>query len=514
MKEICTIHELVRYSAELFGSRPYVKYRKKRETYVRSFLDVKRDTDAVIEMLARKNIVNTHFILVGNKSYEWVISYFGVASSGNVIVPIDKKETPENALKLSLRSDAKGIIYDSSCKKNVNYLIENNPNIEFIISMDEIEVASNCISLKKEIADYNGTCEPKCDPDKLCTIIFTSGTSGESKGVMLTNRNITANAMNSVYGPVEQNGINHLSVLPLQHAYCFMADFMCGLRRGNTVCITSSAGGIMADCQVYHPVTMTLVPAILSYLYKVIVKKSEEQPEQSMSMIAKELLGGEIRAITLGGASSDRKLVQNFWDLGIPVFIGYGMSENSPIVSSSSYKYHKLGSCGKVLENTQVRTVDGELQIKGDSLMMGYYKNAEANNQVFTEDGWFKTGDLGYVDEDGYLYITGRKSNLIILGNGENVLPEEVEGILSQEDLIQEVIVFGEEEEIHAEIYPNYNYIKENKIEDMEEAIKNAVFRSNQKLPVYKKVAKFTLRETEFPKTASKKIIRKKRNGV
>ena len=225
-------------------------------------------------------------------------------------------------------------------------------------------------------------------------------------------------------------------------------------------------------------------------------------------MVAKAAFGGNLKIICSGGAFLPPEMVTVFAEYGITVLQGYGMTECSPVISTNMQGSSKFGSVGKLLANCQARVVDDELWVKGSSVMMGYYKMPQETKEALTEDGWLRTGDLGYVDEDGFVFLTGRKKNLIILKNGENVSPEELENALLHYDLIQEVLVREAESVIEAEIFPDYEYAKKKHIKDVPAKLQEIIDEYNKGLPAYKKIHSLKVRETEFEKTPSKKIKR------
>ncbi|URZ14554.1 2-succinylbenzoate--CoA ligase [Clostridium felsineum DSM 794] len=506
--EVNSLKKLIDYSADLYGEKDFIRFKKdKYQVESRSFLDVKNASEAFSKMLSMKGIENVHFAIAGNTSFEWIAAYFGIVNSSNVIIPYDKKETPRELEKLLEHSDTEGMIFDSTQKKNLAYIREHNKNIKYFISLDAAEDEGDIISLKKVFEKYKGGFSKEIDNEKVCTILYTSGTTGKRKGVMLTQKSLSRDTMNFREKAFDDDPCVKLSVLPIHHTFCFSCDVLASLRFGYTICISSSVGSIFADCQIYHPTRMSIVPAIIKFIYETIMKKAAENPNVSVNEIAKSMLGGNIVGLAGGGAYADPKLLLNMAKIGIPAFVGYGMTECSTTVSTSSIRHNKIGSVGRLLNNTEMKVVDNEIVIRSESLMKGYYKNQKATEEVM-KNGWLKTGDYGYIDEEGYVFITGRKKNLIILSNGENVSPEEVEAKLYEEDIIKEVVVYGKNNKIYAEIFPNNDFMERENIKNVQDEIARAVFRANQKLPVYKKVESFVIRNIEFEKTSSNKIKR------
>ena len=339
------------------------------------------------------------------------------------------------------------------------------------------------------------------DPDSLCTIMFTSGTTGKSKGVMLTHRNMAENATCLDMKLPERSVV--LTVLPIHHAYCLSMDILKGFSLGAILCINDSLLRVAKNIKLFQPNMILMVPLMI----ETMARKLEDAAGLPPELVRKEVFGENLTTIFCGGAYLNPALIDLFEKYGITIQQGYGMTECSPVISTNLSWNIRKDSVGQLMPNCQAKSVDGELWVKGSSVMMGYYKMPEETAEAL-EDGWLKTGDLGYVDQDNFVYLTGRKKNLIITKNGENVSPEELENKIGENRLVLEVLVRENEGMIEAEIFPDYEYAKKQGIEDMRAALQKVIDQYNLNAPAYKKVYRLKVRETEFEKTPSRKIKR------
>ncbi|MBQ9618642.1 MAG: AMP-binding protein, partial [Oscillibacter sp.] len=338
--------------------------------------------------------------------------------------------------------------------------------------------------------------------DDVCTIIYTSGTTGKSKGVMLTQRNLYDN-MKNVYVTVKP-GTVMLSVLPIHHAYCLVMDWLMGFNKGATLCINDSLLHMIRNIGRFQPDIMLMVPLMIETLCKRLQAAEKDGPDA-----VRAITGPNLRRVYAGGAHLDPYYIGAMEKYGIEVYEGYGMSECSPTISSNGELGNKPGSVGRPLDNAEVRFVDGELQVRGSSVMKGYYK-MPAETAETLKDGWLHTGDLGHLDEDGFLFITGRLKNLIILSNGENVSPEEVEGNFALEPLVGEIVVTGESNGLTARIFPNPDYVEQNGLDAdaVQAALQALIDTYNRKQPTYRAITKLVVRKYPFIKSATRKIKR------
>lgn len=509
------LKDLIKYCADTYGEKTAFWYKKKGEEIRVSFKQLKADVDAFGTYLHSKGYKNAHIAVMGENSYEWVVSYFSIVNGGNVVVPIDKEATAED-VKLQLEiSDTTLFIHSDTYKDVAEYCgIENMNMKSFSALLHEGEDAVE----KGE----NSFIHTIIDVEKLCAIVFTSGTTAAPKGVMLNHRNLTRDLIISSKNLQLPGGT--VALLPFYHTYGFMACILCPMLKGFSIFINTSLKRVFDDIKYAQPKYVAVVPMILVAMYDKIWNSIRNQGKERVCRIAIkssnillnagvdikrkvfrqvfEALGGNLEMIICGGAALDKKYVTGFRDIGIKVTNGYGITECAPIVTTMRNKHYAPASVGAIQPELEVRIVDGEVQIKGPIVFMGYYKNIRATADAFEED-WFKTGDLGSIDDDGLLYITGRKRNLIILSNGKNVLPEELEAlVLCEIPEVKEVIVYGKDNSIIAEVYPDEN------IENVQMVIRSKTDHLNKKLPSYKQIGSVKFRNTEFPKTTTKKIKR------
>ena len=322
------------------------------------------------------------------------------------------------------------------------------------------------------------------DAEDIATIIFTSGTTGKSKGVMLTQKNLASN-VEAVKISAEP-GTVMLSVLPIHHAFCLVMDWLKGFSQGATLCINDSLLHMVRNMSIFKPDIMLMVPMMIETIYKRLAASDPAIPKQ---VLAEKVFGGKLHTIFTGGAHLDPYYIEYFAQYGIQILEGYGMSECSPVISNNTPENNKPGSIGKPLENVEVRFENGEILVRGTSVMKGYYQMPKETQETLT-DGWLHTGDKGYMDEDGYLFINGRVKNLIILSNGENVSPEEIENKLALNPLVGEVIVTGEKNGLTARIYPEQAVVEAKALdaESVKGLLQAFLDKYNQNQPTYRQI--------------------------
>lgn len=534
--QIQTMKDIIDYAACTYTGQTAFRYKIKKEVHDKTYQEVKQDSEAFSRALVSLGMQKKHVAVIGSTTYEWIISYFGTVNSGSVIVPLDAGLPAEDICELLNRADISVLVYDELRKDAASMAREKCPALRYFISMQaeqSVPVSQavyhshenqpgqegavvktvqeklltqterdQVISLHRLLESHAGefSCEP--DPDCMCAILFTSGTTGKSKGVMLTHRNLTDNAVCLDMGIPA--GTVSMTVLPVHHAYCFTMDILKGIYIGLTICINDSIMHVAKNIKLFQPEIILMVPMIVESVYRKLQEAGGLMPKK---LVARAAFGGKLKTICSGGAYLAPELVSAFADYGITVLQGYGMTECSPVISTNLAGEAKEGSVGKLLPNCQAKEIDGELWVKGSSVMLGYYKMPEETAKTLV-DGWLKTGDLGYVDKDGYVFLTGRRKNLIILSNGENISPEELENILSKEPLVNEVLVREYESVIQAVIFPDLEYAAKKHIKDVPGKLQEIIDKYNQGLPLYKKIRSLKVRDQEFEKTTSKKIIR------
>lgn len=494
------LRDIIKYASDTYKNQTAFRYKAGKQLEDKTYEDVNIDSMSVSRMIESMGMEGKHIALIGNTSYSWVVSFFGITNSKSVAVPIDAQLPAEAICELLNRADVEMLIYDNIRADVAAAVKEKCPELKNLICMQENN--DGALVLWEQLQENQGSYEKELEPDSLCTILFTSGTTGKSKGVMLTHRNLTDNAvcLDMKIAP----GTVSMTLLPINHVYCLTMDIIKGLYIGMVICINDSIMRVKKNMKLFKPEIILLVPLVIESIYSQLKEAGGVLPKK---MVAKAAFGGNLRVICSGGAYLDPDYVERFKDYGITILQGYGMTECSPVISTNLEWDSKAGSVGKLLPNCEAKVVDNELWIKGSSVMQGYYKMPEETSEALS-DGWLKTGDLGYVDEDNFVYLTGRKKNLIILANGENVSPEELENELSSSELIKEILVRDKEHVIEAEIFPNYDYAKKKRIKDIRAELQSIIDSFNEKLPMYKRIHSLIVRETEFDKTPSKKIKR------
>lgn len=506
MKEIKNIGELVAEAAKKYSNKIAYRYMKDKEVIEKTYLEFKRDCDAFGRIIEKLGMVGKHIAVIGPTSYEYLVTYLGTGSSGSVLVPIDKELPKEDILDLLNRGDVSVFIYDDQYTYLLEEAKEICKGIQYFIAMTKA-VHKEELSLTVLLEENQGTYEAEIHTESVAAILYTSGTTGKSKGVMLTQKNLIHNATCVDMRVPENSTI--LSVLPIHHAYCFNCDILLGLLNGSTVCINDSMMHLVRNLKRFSPNIILVVPMILESMYRKLEEASKASPQIPKALVAQAALGGRLEIIYCGGAYLKPKLIKGFRAFGIKVLQGYGMTESAPRISCNYSWLSKDDSVGQLLPGVEAKVVEGEIWIKSDSVMMGYYKNPEATAETLV-DGWLRTGDLGYIDEENFVYINGRKKNLIILSNGENISAEEIENKLYEAPLVSEVLVYGEDNLITAEIYPNEDYKEKIGITNCQEALQQIIDTFNQKVPRYKRIHTLKVRECGFEKTTSKKIKRAK----
>lgn len=499
---INTMQDIINYAAEEYGENPAIRYKVKKEIETKTFSDIQRDSQSFSRVLDDMGMLGKHIAVIGSTTYEWIISYFGAVNSGCVAVPLDAQLPAEDVCDLLRRADISVLVYDELRKDVAKLAMETCPDIKVMISMQAKESTDNIMSLGELLKLHAGNFSCDLNPDKMCAILFTSGTTGKSKGVMLSHRNLTDNAV--CLDMKIPAGTVSMTLLPIHHAYCFTMDILKGIYTGLTICINDSIMHVSRNMKLFKPEIVLLVPMVIESIYKKLKESTGILPKK---MVAKAAFGGSLKTICSGGAYLPPEMVSAFAEYGITILQGYGMTECSPVISTNLEWESKEGSVGKLLPNCQAKVVDEEIWVRGSSVMLGYYKMPKETEETL-EDGWLKTGDLGYVDKDNFVFITGRKKNLIILKNGENVSPEELENEISKSPFVAEILVREKESVIEAEIYPEYEYAAKKRVKDIREKLQDVIDDYNKGLPLYKKIHNLVVREQEFEKTPSKKIKR------
>lgn len=497
-----TIREIILHSAQKYKNEDAIRYKiKKNQIETKSYNDLKQDSESFSNVLQSLGQQGNHIALTGMTSYSWLITYFGIVNSGSVAVPLDVSLPAEEICELIDRADVTVFIIDN-IRADVAAIVKSRcPKLKYLISMQQEENTENMLSLWQLIREHKFSFDYEPKPEQLATIMFTSGTTGKSKGVMLSHRNMAENATCLDMKFPERSVL--LTVLPVHHAYCLSMDILKGLSTGSIICINDSLIRMAKNIKLFQPNIILMVPLMIETL----AKKLEDAQELPAEIVKEQVFGAQLHTICSGGAYLPPAMLDLFAKYNINILQGYGMTECSPVISTTVSWNIRKGSVGQLLPNCEAKTVKEELWVRGSSVMQGYYKMPKETEETLV-DGWLRTGDLGYVDEDRFVYLTGRKKNLIITRNGENVSPEELENKVGEERLVQEVLVRENQGIIEAEIFPDYEYAKKKEIENIQEALQKIVDNYNLSAPAYKRIYRLKVRDTEFPKTPSKKIKR------
>lgn len=497
--KIKTLQDLVRESASEFGDKIFIREKNGKEISEKSFRNLYDDTRRLAGYINSKYDGVIHTAVIGGSGYAWLVSYFGTVCGGNACVPLDAQLPCSDICELLNRADVSVFMYDKRYEGMIAEIHEKCPEVKEFISFDK--------ELPEILSENTPTELPPVSPDALASISYTSGTTGKSKGVMLLNRNLIDNAMCQDNESTPDDVV--LSILPIHHIYCFTCDILCSLRYGNQLCINDSMLRISQNLKLFQPTIIMIVPVIAETIYRQIKTISEANPEISKSAIAKKIFGERLTTIYSGGAYLRPELQRAYQEMGYQMGQGYGMTECSPrITTADRFDKDCAGDVGIIVNGCQVKIEDGEIMVKSPSVMAGYYKDEIETAKAITPDGWLRTGDLGYIDGKK-LFITGRKKNLIILSNGENVSPEEIENKFAGTDFISELLVYSEDGVITAEIFPNEEYCKNMTDEEIDNLFKDKVLEVNKTLTSAKTIHRMRIRNKEFEKTTSKKIIRR-----
>ncbi len=504
-----TIYDLVCSAGDSHGDHVFLRYEDNDVIYEVTYRQFVADCMAVAAWAQEKSRELGHPVrvgLLGGSGHHYLAVMLGVMASGSVIIPMDVQMDADTFCDCVSRSDEDVLFYDWDFRTLAEEAGSRCPALEECISLQHGRHVACSDNILKNYAGRQ--VENLAKPEECAMILFTSGTTGRGKGVMLSHGNLIDNVFCTTDTEHPENEI-YLNVLPMHHVFCINGDVLIVIRYGSTLCLNRDMTKLAAHILLFEPTVMRMVPMMAKGLYNRIAIMSRQQPGKSLFQIKEEVLGKRLHKVVSGGGYLAPELAANYSRLGISIAQGYGMSECSPKISSPDWnRLDKVASVGKLVEGCQVRIVDEEIQVKSPSVMMGYYKEPDKTAEAITEDGWLCTGDIGYLDEEGFLYLTGRKKNLIILSNGENVAPEQLENLFEDERLIEDILVFGEDDAICAEVYPNFKYAEAANISDIEGTVQEIIKKHNQKLPSYKRIMQCRIREVPFAKTSSKKIIR------
>ena len=538
------------------GDKVCYKYFEQGKIKEMTYNEVHKMVNQVAAAFDKLGFSGKRVAVIGDTSPQWLCTYMGALASGTVIIPMDKELALPEIEKFLEMVEAEAIVYSKTFNEKFVTTIGAHPTLKKFIPIsadydssfsDKVLPFAEFINIGQTNLDDGYTIGMVQNRDEMCEMLFTSGTTGTSKCVMLSQKNIFAAVSSAIDSVCFVHDDVIVSVLPVHHTYelmCLLAELAYGVE----TCINDSLRHVLKNFQLFKPTGLVLVPMFLNTMYKKIWSEAERTGKakvlkgalatsRAMSKVGIDMrktlfksvldsFGGRLDHIICGGAKLNPDLIVAFEEFGISVFEGFGITECSPLVSVTPYYARKLGAIGPAVPSCRVR-IDpngeeteegypmGEIQVKGDNVMIGYYNNPEANADVFTHDGWFRTGDIGYMDSDGYIYITGRIKFVIVLENGKNVFPEEIEEYLDVIETISECCVVGrknpdsDEIILTAVVYPNYSKFPADADEQtVKDTIRKEINATNRKLPTFKQIKSVEIRRTEFEKTTTKKIKR------
>ncbi len=551
-EEVTNFKDMLYRSSEIYKTRTAFKLKnEKGEIYLVTYEEFKNDVVNLGTYLIESGLLGKRIAVIGKNSYKWAVSYLAASITG-IVVPLDKELHYTDVINFLNASKSECILGDF---KNLKQLAENketltNPNLKMISFDKKLEneyIFDICQQEGKNLIKNGNTKfdKIKIDPDELRILLFTSGTTGNAKGVCLSQRNICSNILSVSRTVKVKRSDLFFSILPLHHTYECTIGFLLPIYSGACICYCEGLRYILKNINEYHPSVILCVPLLLENVHKNIVKNMNKtlpkkyvtdkniNPYDNLPFYLKRIvkrkvkntLGGRLRVFIVGAAAVNPDIATDFEKLGLLTLQGYGLTECSPLVAGNNDFYHKADSCGLPIPNVKFKIDspneegDGEILVKGPNVMLGYYNMPEETAKVL-KDGWFHTGDIGRIDKNGYLYITGRCKSVIVTKNGKNIYPEEVEYYLNDNPLISESLVLGIQKEnddetyINAQILPNMEAITEYlkgsvpTKEEVRKIISDIISNVNSKLPNYKHIKGFHIRDKEFEKTTTQKIKR------
>lgn len=501
-----TLYDLVNTAKNTFGDKVFIKEKTSSGLSEKTFGEFYADALKISAFLKDKFGRTVHAAVIGPTSYYYLASYIGAMCGGNVGVPIDAQLSPSDICELLVRADVDVLFYDERFKPMIPVIKAACHETKIFVSLSN--EASSDMTIGGILEEYEPQTPELPDESSLAAILFTSGTTGKAKGVMLSHGNFMDNVFCCENESTSEDVL--LTVLPIHHVYCFTCDILLSLRYGTTVCVNDSMMKVAQNLKLFSPTIILLVPMIVATIYKQIQNAAKANPNVPIQAIAQNVFGGRLKTIYSGGAYLNPELIEAYEQLGLTIAQGYGMTECSPRITSGDLTRKSNGDVGKIVSGCEVRIVDGEITVKSNSVMQGYYKDEKSTAETI-KDGWLYTGDLGYVDEYNRLYITGRKKNLIILSNGENVSPEELENKVEAAGIAQELMVYSEDEILTVELFLGSELYKDKTEEETIAEIKEKIMTINKSLPSSKAIRRIRIRNEEFEKTTSRKVKRAQR---
>lgn len=540
-----TIRDIINNSNNKYKDAIAIQEKKNKKIVSYTYEQLRNDVYALGTKLIDMGLKDKHIAIVGENSYNWIVSYLAIITGVGVAVPLDKELDSEQISKLLEKGDASAVLFSKGFLSSIDEIIENS-KLEFAACLNDTDKYTDVQTLINEgrqlINEGSTVYEDSIvNVNELNVIMFTSGTTGFNKGVMISQNNLLVNIEQSC----KAFGIYHktVAVLPFHHIYENVCGMMAPIAMGMNIFINDSLKYLSKNLKLVKPEMEVMVPLFLETMEKSIrvelkrmnVEKVFENSIKVSNFLLKSGIdlrrllfrkvhanfGGKLKAIVCGGAALKPELITFFGDIGITIHNGYGITECTPLISVNLNKKGDHFSVGKIFSSCQVKIDNkneegiGEILVKGPNVMIGYYKDDESNEKSFT-NGWFRTGDYGSIDADKNLVICGRKKNLIVLSNGKNVHPEELEGyIYGMMPYVKESLVYIDKNKKGSEVISTYVYLDQDfssgkSLEELESILKEDLKKVNKKLPSFKKIQHIYIKEEEFEKNSSKKIIRQK----
>ncbi len=532
-----------------FEDRHFPGQEERRKITYREFYN---DVNALGTALIKRGLKGKKIAVMSENRYDWMLSYFAVACGVGVIIPLDRELPVGEMVGLLKRAHTSALIYSEKQNKAVEAAGADLFFIDYLVQMDGETHEGRALSLKSLIAEgykyiEEGNTEyidAEIDPNAPMAIYFTSGTTGRSKGVMLSHRNVASNVENMLRRMKVVPGDKGLSVMPIHHTFEFTCENVPAMVTGATIVYCDGLKYIQKNLRDDHITIMLGVPLVYETFHKRIFatarqKGKEEKLRKGIKLnsrlqkigidLSRQLfkdiyatIGNDLRVFIVGGAPMDPEILKDFRAMGVNMFEGYGLTETSPIIAVNADYNQKAGTVGPPMPGTEI-IIDnpdgdgiGEIIAKTESRMIGYFEDPEETEKVILEDGWFATGDYGFLDDEGFLHVTGRKKNVIVTKNGKNIFPEELEYLINKSDYVKESVVWGKEDPNSGELYINAEIVLETSNlkgfseEEIQAKIKAVIDGVNKSTTSYKRIKSFHTREEEFEKTTTRKIKRHK----
>ena len=551
--QVTDLKDMLNKTRKLYGDKTGYKIKLgegKYKTYTHN--EIRDMINYLGTALISLGLKDKRIAVIGENRYEWELAYLSVACGTGIVVPLDRSLPPNELEELIERSEVEAIFYSKKYEEVIEKIKYNDKNkLKHLISMDSDSHIEGIYSEKELIekgkdllnAGDRGFLDAKINPEEMNIMLFTSGTTSKSKVVALSHKNLVSNVMDFASILDVNSDDRILSFLPLHHVFECTVGMLYSLYVGAERSFCDGIRHIVENLNEYKTTFAAFVPAIYETMYKNIMKTLEKQGKleavkklmeqnKDKSMTQKKeifkdihnIFGGNIKLFISGAAALDREVEQAFRDWGINLCQGYGLTETSPVIGVETNEHFRVGSIGKALPHIQAKVEDtneegmGELVVKGPSVMIGYYQDEKATKEVM-KDGWFYTGDLAKIDEDGYIFICGRKKSVIVLKNGKNIFPEEMENLVNKIEGVKESFIFGKQQsddkediKIHVKIIFDREIMREAyKVETDEEIYKvlaDKIKEVNRIMPKYKAIRGIIISEEPLIKTTTNKIKR------